>query len=227
MLACALWSGCACFESQLTTNYAVVPTHEQEIDTLEEISRVLGDSSELSLVFQRAMTLMSERMPIERASLVVVDPVRERLQIVASVGLSQAEQDRGRYELGEGVTGRVIATGEAAVIPNLADSAEFLNRTRSRRLDEVDEGDLPLSFVCLPIRDGEATVGAIAVDLLYRGEESLASYVRLIKIISGLIAQTLRIHNRVQVEKDRWVEETQQLRENLHSRYRFDNIIGS
>jgi Nif-specific regulatory protein len=195
---------------------------------LEAISRVLGDSSELSLVFQRAVSIMGDRMPIERASLIVGDPVSDQLQIVASIGLSKAEQDRGRYNVGEGVTGRVIETGEPAIIPDLAESAEFLNRTRSRQLDEPQPADgQTLSFVCFPIRDGDATVGAISVDLAYRGSELLDADARVIKIIAGLFAQTLRIHNRIQIEKDRWVQEAQQLRESLHSRYRFDNIVGS
>ncbi len=106
--------------------------YEQEIDTLEQNSRVLGDSSELSLVFQRAMTLMSERMPIERASLVVMDSVRDRLQIVASVGMSQAEQERGHYAVGEGVTGRVIAPAADSLLADISRMLEAGEQQKSR-----------------------------------------------------------------------------------------------
>ncbi|MEO0586502.1 MAG: sigma 54-interacting transcriptional regulator [Planctomycetota bacterium] len=197
---------------------------EQELDTLEQISRILGDSADLSLVFQRAITLMSQRLPIEQASLVLADPVSEQLRIMASVGLSDAEQARGRYDLGEGVTGRVIASGEAAIVPDVSESAEFLNRTRSR--EGGDTGGV-ISFVCYPIRDGEETVGAVAIDLLNRDAEALQADARLIKIIAGMFAQATRIYNRVQLEKAEWVEETQRLRDTLRSRYRFDNIVGS
>ena len=41
------------------------------------------------------------------------------------------------------------------------------------------------------------------------------------------MAQTIRIHNLVQLEKDQWLAEAEQLRSDLHRKYRFGNIIGS
>ena len=93
---------------------------EQELDILEEISQILGDGLELSQVFQRAMSLLSTRLDIQRAALVLFDQASDQLRTVASVGLTSAEQDRGRYALGEGVTGRVMETGIPAIIPDVS-----------------------------------------------------------------------------------------------------------
>ena len=204
---------------------------EQELDILEDISQILGDDIELEQVFQRAISLISSRLNIQRASLVLLDRASEQLRTVASVGLTPAEQERGRYAVGEGVTGRVMETGKPAVIQDLAKHPDFLNRTKSRELEGLEKDGShaggALSFICVPVRDGEGLVGTISVDKPFVDEATLQSEARLLKIFAGLIAQTIRIHNLIAVEKDQWLEENQRLRDNLRSKYQFDNIIGS
>ena len=196
---------------------------EQELVILEQISQILGDGLELSQVFQRAMALLSERLHIQRASLVLWDQATDQLKTVASIGLSPDEQKRGQYALGEGVTGQVLASGEPAIIRDIASDPAFLNRTGSRDLHPAKA----ISFICVPVRDGGRTVGSISIDKPYLNDEQLHSDTRLLSIIAGSIAQTIRIHDLIQVEKDHWLEETQQLRDNLRGKYKFDNIIGS
>ncbi|MEM9417481.1 MAG: sigma 54-interacting transcriptional regulator [Planctomycetota bacterium] len=199
---------------------------EQELDILVEISQILGDGMELSQVFQRAMSLLSNRLNVQRAALVLFDQAADQLRTVASVGLTSAEQERGRYELGEGVTGRVMETGIPAIIPDVAKHPEFLNRTKSRELAEAPDAG-PLSFICVAVKDGDGFVGTISIDKPFVDEATLAAEARLLKIFAGLIAQTIRIHNLVRLEKNEWLAEREQLTDNLRGKYRFDNIIGS
>ncbi len=200
---------------------------EQELDILEQISQILGDGLELSQVFQRAMALLSEKLHIQRAALVLLDPASDQLMTVASIGLSPEEQRRGRYAIGEGVTGQVLAHGKPAVIPDITRHPDFLNRTGSRNLTDRDGNPVKISFICVPVRDGGRVVGTISIDKPYVDDEQLEADARLLTIIAGSIAQTIRIHDLIRVEKDHWLEETQQLRENLRGKYKFDNIIGS
>ena len=65
------------------------------------------------------------------------------------------------------------------------------------------------------------------MDKPFVDEPTLYADARLLTIIAGSIGQTIRIHHMIQVEKDQWLEENEQLRDNLRTRYKFDNIIGS
>jgi Nif-specific regulatory protein len=214
---------------------------DQELDILEKISQILGGGLELHEVFGRAMTLLVERLGIVRAALVLLDPATEQLETVASVGLTVAERQRGRYAVGEGVTGEVLATGQPAVIPDVSQHPSFLNRTRSRPVrgeEDAAESDAPaaappdpqthqLAFICIPISDGERLVGTIGVDKPFVDQDQLDADARLLRIIAGLFAQTVRVHNLIRLEKDQWAAEREQLTGQLRSKYRFDNIIGS
>ncbi len=205
---------------------------EQELDILERISQILGDGLELSQVFQRAMTVLGERLNIQRASLVLLDEASGELRVVAAYGLTRDEMQRGRYQVGEGVTGQVVATGKPQTIPDISRHASFLNRTGSRVLlaeEGLDDraSASPISFICVPVKDGERIVGAISVDKPFVEHDTLAADARLMAIIAGSFSQAIRVHHLVQHEKDQWLEETAQLRANLHSKYKFDNIIGS
>ncbi|MEM8782063.1 MAG: sigma 54-interacting transcriptional regulator [Planctomycetota bacterium] len=205
---------------------------EQELVIIEGTTQILGDALELSEAFTGAMTMLSQRLGVERAALVLVDPASQRARTVASIGLTPAEQERGRYALGEGVTGGAMASGEPAIVPDVAQDATFLNRTKARELPaeadaKASADHAPLSFVCVPLRDGDETVGAISCDLPFVDQKQLDADARLIKIVAGLFTQAVRIHHRVQREKDNWLEETARLRDNLRQTYKFDNIIGS
>ena len=215
---------------------------EQELDILEQISQILGGTLELGEVFGRAMALLSERLGVVRATLVLRDHATDTLRTVAAVGLTPAEIERGRYALGEGVTGRVMQTGQPAVVPDVSRHPEFLNRTGSRKLTSESRVPGPgsdsapgegngaaavLSFICVPVRDGDAIVGTVSIDKPFESPEQLDADARLLKILAGNFAQTIRLHQLMQLEKDQWLEENQQLKENLRTKYRFDSIIGS
>ena len=202
---------------------------EQELDILEKISQVLGDGLELTQVFQRAMTLICDRLDFQRASLVMWDEATEQLRIVGAVGMTPEEIARGRYAPGEGVTGRAMGTGKAQIIPDVTQDPDFLNRTGARQLPGTPGSTpaTPPAFICVPIKFGEQAIGAISVDRPHADQATLQADARLLTIIAGSIAQTTRIHQLVRVEKDQLLAENQALRDNLGSKYRFDNIIGS
>ena len=113
---------------------------EQELDILEKISQILGDGLDYGEVFQRVMTLLGERMGILQASLVLWDDASDVLRIVAAVGMTKEEIARGRYAMGEGVVGQVLASGKAQTIADINKHPQFLNRTRSRQLVAVGAG---------------------------------------------------------------------------------------
>jgi Nif-specific regulatory protein len=196
---------------------------EQELDILERIGQILGDGLDLSQVFQRAMTLLTERLNIRRASLLLWDDAIEQVRIIAAIGLTRDEMQRGRYALGEGVTGRVMATGQPQIIPDISKHPDFLDRTGSR----AAQASGPISFICVPIKDADRYVGAISIDKPYVDESILAADSRLLTIIAGSFAQAIRIHQKEQIEKDRLLAENRLLRDNLHNKYKFDNIIGT
>ncbi len=204
---------------------------EQELDILERISQILGDGLELRQVFQRAMTHVCERLSIRRAMLVLWDDAIEQARVIAGVGMTNEQMQRGRYGPGEGVTGQVMATGQAQIIPDVMASPDYLNRINLLS-DEARAGGTatqspPTSFICVPVKDADRVAGAISVVKPYIDDASLAADARLLTIIAGSFAQTIRIHQHEELVKERLVAENEQLKNNLHSKYRFDNIIGS
>ena len=84
-----------------------------------------------------------------------VSPVDGSIHIESSYGLNAAEQARGHYAAGEGVTGTVIRTGRPMVVSDVSDEPLFLNRTRSRNLRRDS-----VSFICVPIRANDQAIGA-------------------------------------------------------------------
>ena len=214
-----------------------MPGSDQQIDIVEEITQILGDNLELNEVFQQAVSLLSRRLNITRAALVLLDRASGQLRTVAAVGLTPAEQQRARYAVGEGVTGAVHASGEAAVIPDVTQHPDFLNRIGSTPGGEsgsassaapTSTADTDVtSFICVPVRDGDGRVGTVSIHKPFTDDATLAADARLLKIVAGLFSQTVRIHHLVQMEKDQWLEENERLRDSLRTRYKFDNIIGS
>ena len=196
---------------------------DQELSILTEIGRILSSTLELREAFGQIMQSISDKMDMHRGALVLLDESTGRLRTEAAVGLTQEEIERGKYALGEGITGNVVATGRPRVVADVRSEPDFLNRTG--RLNPATSG-APISFICVPIRIEGRTAGALSVDKPFAGEDRLRSEHKFIEIIAAFLAQAIQINRIVRRQKEQLLEENAQLRAQVRDRYRFDNIIG-
>jgi Nif-specific regulatory protein len=195
---------------------------DQELSTLTDIGHILSSTLELREAFQKTMQLISDRLAMRRGALVLLDDSSGRLRTEAAIGLTPEEIERGKYALGEGVTGMVVATGRARIIPDLRDEPDFLNRTG--RLGQ--DGESAISFLCIPIKAEGRVVGALSVDRTLATREQLESDRRFLEIIAAFLTQAITVHRMIVRQKEELLEENAQLRAQVRDRYRFENIIG-
>src|SRR5205085_1721582 len=141
--------------------------------------------------FQRMMHLISDKLAMRRGTLVLLDETSGRLRTEAAVGLSEEEIERGKYALGEGITGMVVATGRARIIPDVRVEPDFLNRTG--RISAA-EADTPISYLCIPIKVEGRVLGALSVDRPLAGDGQLDSDRKFLEIIAAFLAQVIQVH---------------------------------
>jgi Nif-specific regulatory protein len=160
---------------------------------------------------------------MQRGTFMMRDPGSSRLSIVAAHGMTREEITRGKYKVGEGIVGRVVSTGSPIVVPSIGEEPLFLDRTGARsRLP--DRGII--SFLCVPVKVGGEVVGVLSVDRLFEDRIPFDQDLRFLTIVSGSIAQAVRINEMVRDEKQRLLDENLRLKSELKGRYRFENIIG-
>ena len=203
---------------------SAVAQAEIERHVLNEIARVLSTTLELREGFARITQLISERLGMHRGTLVLLDDSTGRLRTEVAYGLSPDDIERNRFALGEGITGNVVATGRARIIPDVRHDPDFLNRTN--RLRSYDDHSVAVSFLCIPVKIDGRTAGALAVDKLYVSDEQLNNDQAFLNIIAAFLAQAIQINRMVMRQKEELLEENAQLRAQVRDRYKFDNIIG-
>jgi Nif-specific regulatory protein len=193
----------------------------QELGTLYDVASALASSLDLDDWLHRVLLCLAERLGMTRGTVALVSPYAEEVQIEVSYGLDPEARRKGRYRFGEGVTGRVVATGEPLVVTPGKD-ALFLNRTQSRDLSRAD-----VAFLCVPIRTRDEVLGALSVDRLFGDETSLDEDVRLLTIIASMVAQAVKLHRLVEDEREQLLAEKARLQADLVRRYNITNIIGN
>jgi Nif-specific regulatory protein len=196
---------------------------DQELAILTEIGALVSSTLELRDTFGKVMQLISDKLHMHRGTMVLLDESTGRLRTEAAIGLGPDEIERAKYAVGEGITGSVVATGRARVIRDLRNDPDFLNRTGRLAYSKID---VPISYICVPIRIEGRTAGALAVDKPYVSDEQLRQDHAFLDIIAAFLAQAIQINRMVMRQKEELLEENAQLRAQVRDRYRFENIIG-
>ena len=167
------------------------------------------------------MQIISEKLDMRRGSLVMLDESTGRLRTEAAVGLTQDEIERGKYALGEGITGNVVATGRARLIPDLRTEPDFLNRTGRLSAEPQREA---MSFLCIPILIEGRTPG-LSVDKPLTSMEELRGDQSFLEIVAAFSRRRFRsIAWCCGRRKSCW--KRMRVAAQVRDRYRFENIIG-
>jgi Nif-specific regulatory protein len=194
-----------------------------ELSLLFEVSQILDRSIDLRDEMGPVLSSIARHTGMVRGTLTLVDRETGEFFIEAAHGLSMDEQERGRYKPGEGVTGKVMETGRAMIVPKVSEEPLFLNRTKSRS-DHLKE---EISFLCAPIKMGAKVIGALSVDRLFSEEVDLEEDLRLLTIMASMIANAVHLRQEALEEQRRLLEENSRLQNELRDRFRPANMIGS
>ncbi len=184
------------------------PAPEHPLSLVADVARRLGEAHDPVATLPEVLALLRRRTGLERVALWLDDEGQDEVRMIAADGYSDAQQRRASYRRGEGVTGKVIETAEAAMVPRAVSAAEFNDRTRARR-DDPDAG-----FVCVPVRDGGESLGALSADRPGGDAAALARDADLLHVLAGLLTPALR---RLRMAQPLPAPET---------RYKPPNIIG-
>jgi len=182
----------------------------------------ITECEDLQKTTQVLLKIMEDHLEIHSVMLTLYHKTTGTIFIHESLGLTDEEKARGVYNLGEGITGRVVESGRAIIVPKIREEPAFLNRTKSRR-----EGDLDYSFLCIPIRRAQIVLGTISVEKLYASHEILNADVKLLTFIASIIAQAVELYLLKNEEKTYWEGENRRLKEALKKKFHPSNIIGN
>lgn len=189
----------------------------KELRLLVEVLQMLDDASTLSDNLDKILETIARHTGMMRGVITLLDESHGEIAIEVAYGLSREAQNRGRYKLGEGITGKVIATGQPLIVPDISAEPLFLNRTGSRTDPEN------ISFICVPIKMEGQVIGALSADRLFASSNALDEDMRLLTILASLIARAVRtrqLHHRV-------LEENKRLQNALRERSRPQMFVGN
>ncbi len=203
-------------------SFASESTEVLEIKALYRIVKLIGSAIHLDTALSAILKVLHDTLRMERATLTLLDDKQEHLTIRASYGLSIKEEQRGIYNLDEGIYGKVFRTGSPFIVPDINSEPLFLNRTGSRQMLSKTK----LSFIGVPILLKEKPVGVLSVDRLFGLEISLEEDVRFLTVLATLISQFLNLNQAIRQDREKLVLENQSLKERLHARHKKHYIIG-
>jgi Nif-specific regulatory protein len=199
-----------------------VTSEVNELTLLFEISQILDQSMDIRDVVGPALEAIAHHMGMMRGTITLLNRTTGELSIEAAFGLSSSQKEKGKYRIGEGITGKVVQTGQPAIVPKISEEPLFLNKTGARK--GVKKQDI--SFICVPIKIGNEVIGTLSADQLFAEDVSLTEDVRLLSIISSMIAQAVKLRQEAQEERERLLAENSRLQEELKDKFRPSNIIG-
>ena len=195
----------------------------EDVTLLYEISEALNEHLDLKKSLYKVLDILSRSMSMLRGTITLLHSLRNEISIEVAHGLSKSAMQKGKYKLGEGITGRVIETGKAVTIPKISQEPLFLNRTATRKTIRNQE----LSFICVPIKKGSQVIGALSFDMPFDESYSLKDGEKLMSVVATMVARHVINLETIRLEKEHLREENIRLRNELENRYRITDIIGN
>jgi Nif-specific regulatory protein len=205
-------------ETQVDGNVA---SEARRLSTLLEVSQALSGTLNLKASMHRVLEVLAHHHGAVRGIVSLLHPDGD-LRVEASDGLGDASRP-ARYQVGEGITGKVVQSGKPIVVPRVSREPAFLHRA-ARRPELAHQ---ELSFMCVPILINRRAAGALAIDLKFKPERTFDRSLKFLVLVASMIGQAIKVQRLIDEDKRKLLDENTHLRQELRERYDFSNFVGS
>jgi len=194
-----------------------------QLSPLLELSHALA-ASDIRSALPRVLEILAEAFGALNGAILLADEEGKGLRIEAARGLSRQAAERAHYKAGEGINGRVLVSGKAVVLPQASQEPLFLDRTGVLR--EQKRKKVELSFFCVPVFLDQKTTGTLCLTVPFDRHRDYDRDTKLLQIAASMVGLAMKVARLVAADRQRLVEENQQLRLELRERYDLRHLIG-
>ncbi|MHC4560149.1 MAG: sigma 54-interacting transcriptional regulator [Planctomycetota bacterium] len=195
----------------------------REVELLSDISRDFSESLDLEETLKSILKSFDTHLNLRRGTITLLDPETETINVIVAHGLSKKSRSLASYKVGEGITGLVVQSGKEIVVPDISKDPRFLHKTRSRKQREGKQ----VAFFCVPIKLEGKTIGTLSVDKQSDPKDDFEANIRLLNVISTMVAQAFKLNKLVESDRQQLREENVRLRRELKTHFNIHNMVGS
>ena len=189
---------------------------------LLEISQAVSRELNVEEAARTILKILYNSLPIKSGTVMLLSDSGKTLNTVASIGYRD-DHVKAEYQLGEGLSGRILETGKPIVVPEVSHEPLFLNRMQSWN----PKKDQELSFIGVPISLDYKTFGVLNVVFHYNPKRDYDSALKFLMLVASAMLQPIRMKSLMDAERQRLMDENVMLKYKLKEEYSFHNIIGN
>ncbi|GEO80030.1 sigma-54 interaction domain-containing protein [Pararhodospirillum oryzae] len=193
---------------------------------LFKISHVITDAEDLAASLALILQVMQTQLKMNRGIVTLVDRTSETIFIHESFGLSEEDKAHGFYSPGQGLTGKVVESGKAIIVPHMR-GRPGLGVGPRVQTETGDGSHLNPSLICVPIVHQKKVLGTISAERVYINRRLLKQDVEVLATIASMIAPAVELYLLENVDKVRLENENRRLQSALKERFKPSNIIGT
>lgn len=204
---------------------AVTPISESshnDLLVIDEVARLIGQSADAEHAISATLRLLSQVLGLNRGRVLLPDTGSGNLGIRYAYGLTTDERARGSYALGEGVTGKVMQTGQTAIVQDIDDEPRYLRRAVGRTTLPPET----VAYIAMPLFKDDTAIGVLAVHRLRRRQRPFSADLRVLRVVATLISQILHINRLISERTAALISENRSLKNALDSKGGPYGILG-
>ena len=167
---------------------------QKELAVLYDIATLISDSRDTEKSLEKSLLALKTTLDLQNCVIYKLD--EELLSVYASIGFNKHQKVLSEYKMGEGATGLAAQSGEPVIIENIHNDILFLNKSGNRTSDTI-------SYIAVPMFVDNAIFGVLAANLTKSTKIGFEETVRILSIVSSLLAQFIKSHIVVENEKER------------------------
>ncbi|WP_455205113.1 sigma 54-interacting transcriptional regulator [Kaarinaea lacus] len=182
---------------------------EHAVSVIIEAAKLIGQSLNPQTAIEGILKLAAESLQLNQGRILLPNKQTGVLHIKYAYGISEQEQLKGVYALGEGVTGKVMASGDIALVPNIALEPTYV----AKLCTPPPTDNKPIAYIAVPIVEQEKTIGVLAVHPAATEHNQLKIHLFLLQVLAQMICQVLNISVLVKEKTKRLVNENEALKQ--------------
>ena len=194
----------------------------EKLDILAKINEAISRNMNLQESMNAILKILKQFYKINSGAIFLTKENSNKILPKANIGFKK-EILKGQFRIGEGLTGKIIESGNPITAPMVSREPLFQNRFKTWN----SAIDTELSFIGVPISLDYKTLGALVITLPYESGRNFDITIKFLSLVGSTLLQPLRIKNVIEQERKILIDENATLKHKLQAEFSISNIIGN